>query len=107
MTFEAVDRDWSGEAAHDLAERRWFALISAVQAMQAECAVLLEAAQLADSAWRRACAQLAEFETLRDALEEQTKPPQPLKFGAKREFPGARTHWTAATSARSAETAGP
>jgi hypothetical protein len=66
-----VDRELGAEPAGELLERRWFALLSAIRGLQAECGILLEASKLADIAWRRACAQLAEFEALRDALEEQ------------------------------------
>ena len=59
------------EAAGEAIERRWFALLSAIRSLQTECGVLLEASKLADVSWRRACMQLAEFEALRDALEEQ------------------------------------
>ena len=59
------------DAAGELIERRWFALLSAIRSLEGECGILLEASKLADIAWRRACVQLAEFEALRDALEEQ------------------------------------
>jgi hypothetical protein len=59
------------DAAGELNERRWFALLSAIRSVEGECGILLEASKLADLAWRRACVQLAEFEALRDALEEQ------------------------------------
>ncbi len=59
------------DAASEVIERRWFALLSAIRSLQTECSVRLEASKLADVAWRRACMQLAEFEALRDALEEQ------------------------------------
>lgn len=66
-----LDRTASGDAAADLRERRWFALLSAIRSLQSECGTLLEASKLADLSWRRACMQLAEFETLRDEMEEQ------------------------------------
>ena len=69
MRFVCADRE--SEAASEVIERRWFALLSAIRSLQAECSVLLEASKLADVAWRRACMQLAEFEALRDALEEE------------------------------------
>ncbi len=69
MGLCVVDRESGSDA--QLIERRWFALLSAIRSLQGECAILLEASKLADIAWRRACVQLAEFETLRDALEEQ------------------------------------
>ena len=64
-----------GEPATQLLERRWFALLSAIRSLQAECAVLQEASMLAEVSWRRACVQLAEFEALRDVLEEQMSTP--------------------------------
>jgi hypothetical protein len=66
-----VESESGAEAAGELIERRWFALLSAIRSLQGECELLLEASKLADTAWRRACAQLAQFEMLRDALEEQ------------------------------------
>jgi molybdenum-dependent DNA-binding transcriptional regulator ModE len=71
----AVDRESGAEDAGEVIERRWFALLSAIRSLQGECGVLLEASKLADVAWRRACMQLAEFEALRDALEEQMSVP--------------------------------
>ncbi|HMH27043.1 MAG TPA: hypothetical protein VK580_00570 [Steroidobacteraceae bacterium] len=69
------------DAAGELNERRWFALLSAIRSVEGECGILLEASKLADLAWRRACVQLAEFEALRDALEEQisASPSFPMK----------------------------
>jgi hypothetical protein len=63
------------EPATQLLERRWFALLSAIRSLQAKCGVLLEASMLAEVSWRRACVQLAEFESLRDALKEQMSTP--------------------------------
>jgi hypothetical protein len=76
-----VDRELGADATGELIERRWFALLSAIRTLQGECGILLEASKLADIAWRRACVQLAEFEALRDALEEQmsTRPSLPMK----------------------------
>jgi hypothetical protein len=75
-----VDRELGAEAA-EVIERRWFELLSAIRSLQGECGILLEASKLAQIAWRRACVQLAEFEALRDALEEQmaARPSLPLK----------------------------
>ena len=75
-----IDRELGAEAA-EVIERRWFELLSAIRGLQGECGILLEASKLADIAWRRACVQLAQFEALRDALEEQmsARPPLPLK----------------------------
>lgn len=59
------------EAAAALIERRWFATITAVRELQAECEVLREVMEMAENAWRRARSQLARLETLRDALGEE------------------------------------
>jgi hypothetical protein len=75
----AADRDLDDEAATALLERRWFAMLSAIGNLQAECGVLMEASKLAEMAWRRACVQLAEFEALRDMLEEQISQPTRTK----------------------------
>jgi hypothetical protein len=78
-----VEVDFGDEPATGLPERRWFAVLSVISGLQAECGVLLEASKLADAAWRRACVQLAEFEALRDALEEQMlKPAQARRITA-------------------------
>jgi hypothetical protein len=95
-----ADRELGAEAAGELLERRWFALLSAIRSLQGECGILLEASKLADIAWRRACVQLAEFEALRDALEEQMsarpslamKQTTRLKAEARREYRGAGKH---------------
>jgi hypothetical protein len=101
MGLKMPEREWDAETAGDLLERRWFALLSAIQNLQSECAVLLDASKLADVAWRRACVQLAEFEALRDALEEQISArstsvpalqPQLLKGEASSVFRGAGRH---------------
>ena len=101
MAVELVEREWDAEAAGDMPERRWFALLSAIESMHSECAVLLEASKLADIAWRRACVQLAEFEALRDALDEEISArstslpalqPLPLRCEARGGFRGAGRH---------------
>lgn len=109
-----VDRELAAEAPGELTERRWFSLLFAIRSLQAECEILLEASILADVAWKRACAQLAQFETLRDALEEEmsARPPLAVKptrlrLEARSGFRGAGTHSPAATSGRSSETAHP
>ncbi len=66
-----IDRNADGDVAALLLERRWFASVAAVQAMQAECAVLREVMALAEDSWRRACSQLARLEAMRDALGEE------------------------------------
>jgi hypothetical protein len=67
MLRPGVDND----AAAVLIERRWFAAITAVRTLQDECAVLLEAMELAEGAWRHAQSRLARLEALRDALGEE------------------------------------
>ncbi len=67
MIHDYADRD----AAANLLERRWFSSIAAVRAAEAECEVLREVLELADSAWRRARTQLAQLECLRDTLGEE------------------------------------
>lgn len=93
-----VDR--GSDAETPLIERRWFALLAAIRSLQGECEILLEASKLADVAWRRACVQLAEFETLRDALEEQmtaalspaVKPMAQFRPEARSGYRGAGKH---------------
>jgi len=63
-----VDRNADGDATDALLERRWFASITAVRAMQAECELLREVMELAEDAWRRARSQMLRLEALRDAL---------------------------------------
>jgi hypothetical protein len=67
MNDSYTDRD----VAANLLERRWFSSITAVRAAEAECEVLREVLELAETAWRRARTQLAELECLRDALGEE------------------------------------
>jgi hypothetical protein len=62
-----TDRD----AAANLLERRWFSSITAARVAEAECEVLREVLELAETAWRRARTQLAELEYLRDALGDE------------------------------------
>ena len=115
MFLDLVDRESGADLAAELIERRWFALLSAIQCLQGECGTLLEASKLAETAWRRACVQLAEFEALRDALEEQmsSRPPSPKKqmtrltAEARSEYRGAGTRSPAATSGRSLKIAHP
>jgi hypothetical protein len=77
VSLSVSDCDLAGEPASELLERRWFGLLSAIAGLQAECRLLLEASELADVAWRRACLQLAEFEALRDVLEERMSASHP------------------------------
>lgn len=60
-----------GDAAVRLIEQRWFASMSAVRAIQAECAALSEVMELAGNAWRRARIEAARLEAIRDALGEE------------------------------------
>jgi hypothetical protein len=62
-----TDRD----AAANLLERRWFSSITAARVAEAECEVLREVLEQAETAWRRARTQLAELECLRDALGDE------------------------------------
>jgi hypothetical protein len=66
-----IDRYTDRDAAANLLERRWFSSIAAVRAAEAECDVLREVMELAQEAWRRARAQLAELENLREVLGDQ------------------------------------
>ncbi len=66
-----IDRNAEGDAATGLLERRWFASIRAVRALQAECEILREVMEQAEAAWRRARSELVRFEELRDALGEE------------------------------------
>jgi hypothetical protein len=59
------------DAVANLAERRFFATLTAAKSMQDECEILREVRDLAEEAWRRARARLADLETLRDALGGQ------------------------------------
>jgi hypothetical protein len=100
VAVDIIERELGAEAAGELIERRWFALLSAIRSLQGECELLLEASILADTAWRRACAQLAQFETLRDVLEEQmsarpsfaVKPTTRLRPEARSVYRGAGKH---------------
>ncbi len=66
-----IDRYMDRDAAANLLERRWFASITAVRTMQADCEVLREVMEVAEASWRRARTRLAELESLRDALGDQ------------------------------------
>jgi hypothetical protein len=59
------------DAAANVVERRWFAASAQAKVMRDECDVLREVMDLAEEAWRRSRAQLAELEMLRDALGER------------------------------------
>jgi hypothetical protein len=71
LDFELDGNLVGSEPPGDLLERRWFAVLAATRSLKSECDVLYEALQLADAAWRRSRTQLADFEALRDALEQQ------------------------------------
>jgi ribosomal 50S subunit-associated protein YjgA (DUF615 family) len=59
------------DAAAAAAERRWFASMRAVRAMQTECETLRDLLETVEGAWRRARAELAQLEALRDALGDE------------------------------------
>jgi hypothetical protein len=59
------------EHEDEVLQRRWVAAQAASRRLEVQCRQLLNALRHADEAWRRACCQLAEFENLTDALEEQ------------------------------------
>jgi chromosome condensin MukBEF complex kleisin-like MukF subunit len=59
------------ESAAAAIERRWFASMSAIRALQAECETLRELMDTVDAAWRRARAQLTRLEAVRDALGDE------------------------------------
>lgn len=65
------------DAQTNIVERRWFAAAAKAKIMQDECALLREVVDLAEASWRRARAQLAELESLRDALGERLANPEP------------------------------
>jgi hypothetical protein len=64
-------RYMDGDAAAEMLERRWFATNKNAEAMRSECDVLRQVVAAAEADWRRALAQLAELETLRDALGDE------------------------------------
>jgi len=67
-----VERDaHQGDAGAITLERRWFASMTAVRSLQAECDALREVAEMSEEAWRRARKELARLESLRDALGEE------------------------------------
>ncbi len=66
-----IDRNAEGDAAAALLERRWFASITAVRTLQAECDILREVMEQAEAAWRRARSELVRLEELRDALGDE------------------------------------
>jgi hypothetical protein len=67
--------DLDAEPEAELRQRRWFAALTATRRLEAECIQLLNALRHADEAWRRACTELAEFETLTEVLEAQLHDP--------------------------------
>jgi len=58
------------EGTAELMERRWFATLKAISALRAECEVLREVIEDAETTWRGVRRRLAELETVRDALGE-------------------------------------
>jgi hypothetical protein len=75
MSALMMGADLDAEPEAELVQRRWFAAMLATRRLETECRQLLNALRQADQAWRRACTELAEFETLTDALEEQLSGP--------------------------------
>ena len=69
-----IDRYVDRDAAANLLERRWFASITAVRTMQAECDVLREVMEVAETAWRRARTRLAELESLWNRQYQTRRP---------------------------------
>ena len=59
------------DAAAAATERRWFASMRAVRAMQTECETLRELLDMVEGAWRCARAELVRLEALRDALGDE------------------------------------
>ena len=91
-----VERDaHEGDAGAITLERRWFASMTAVRSLQAECDALREVVEMSEEAWRRARKELAEnawrsarsqlvrLEALRDALGDELsqRDEQPIKGG--------------------------
>jgi len=66
-----TDRIARGDAAENLLERRWFASISAVRTLQAECDILREVMEQTEASWQCARSELVRLEALRDALGEE------------------------------------
>jgi hypothetical protein len=71
QTMSSLDFEHDGQESAELLQRRWFAAVKAVRALQAECALLFEASLLADAAWRRSRDQLADLESITAALERE------------------------------------
>jgi hypothetical protein len=65
------NRYTDGDAAAEMLERRWFATYRSAEAMRLECDMLREVVIAAEAAWRRALTQLAELESLHDALGDE------------------------------------
>jgi hypothetical protein len=91
--MSSLDFEQDGLPCIELLQRRWFASVDAIRSLHAECALLFEAAALADAAWRRARGQLAELEAIRDALEQSLctvdAPVEPRKAMARAEMSAA------------------
>jgi chromosome segregation ATPase len=77
------------DPAANLLERRWFAALAKVKALQDECEAMREVMGLAEKAYRDARMQLAGFEAQCDVLSERLErleevrrpPPAPIKAG--------------------------
>ena len=62
------------EAESNLVERRFFAVLAALETVQGECKVLERVVGLAEESWRQSRGRLIELERLRDALGRQLTP---------------------------------
>jgi len=81
------------DAAAAAAERRWFASMRAVRAMQTECETLRELLDMVEGAWRRARAELARLEALRDALGDELEfADRDAREGLMQPSPGRAMH---------------
>jgi hypothetical protein len=77
------------DPAANLIERRWFAALAKVRALQDECEAMREVMTLAEKAYRDARMQLAGFEAQCDVLSERLERleevrkllPAPIKGG--------------------------
>lgn len=70
-----------GDPASGLAERRWFACITAMRSVRGECETLREVVEMAQSSLRRARAELARLEAIRDALDDQMAAEESVERG--------------------------
>jgi hypothetical protein len=81
-----IDCQIDGDTTERLLERRWFASMKAVRALQAEC-------ELLSNAWQCARSQLAILEAMHEALSEELAQRDP---SAHASLPPRRTASSAA-----------